>query len=279
MVTTQPTVSRHVIEVMGTVFTLDLRDDATDPSSVDRITADLRWVDATFSTYQPDSEIARLAAGKMKLTECAPEVAEILELCAWASRATGGYFSATADGRLDPSGVVKGWAVARASALLVASGSACHAVNGGGDIQTVGEPEPGRCWRTGIADPLLPDRVLAVVTGAGLAIATSGSAERGHHILDPFSGRPATALLSVSVVGPDIVAADVYATAAVAMGELAPGWLASLPDYEALVVYATGDRWHTPGLGAHLDESWRGRIATEGDAPPDGDPSSGTRSP
>lgn len=251
MVTARAIASRHVIEVMGTVFTLDLRDPATDPAVIDAVTTDLRWVDAIFSTYKPDSQISRLAAGDLTITQCAREVAEVLDLCAWATQETGGYFSATIAGRLDPTGVVKGWAISRASHLLTAAGSRRHAVNGGGDIQTVGQPQPGQDWRTGIAHPLLPDEVLAVVTGSGLAITTSGTAERGEHILDPFTGKPATTLISVSVVGPDIVAADIYATAAVAMGDRAPGWLADLPGYEALVVYPHGNVWRSPGFDAY----------------------------
>lgn len=244
-------VTRHVVEVMGTVFSLDVRDGDLPPGVLAAVEADLRWVDATFSTYRADSDVSRLAAGAVRLDACAPEVAEVLDLCASYGRATDGYFTATPGGRLDPSGLVKGWAVARASRLLTAAGLRPHAVNGGGDVQTVGSPAPGAHWRVGVADPLHPGGLAVVVAGSDIAVATSGVAERGHHIVDPYTGRPATDVASATVVGPDIVAADVYATAAVAMGAAARDWLLRLPGHAAFVVWADGTRWATPGFARY----------------------------
>src|SRR3569833_1484221 len=109
----------------------------------------------------------------------APEGAEILRRCAELTRVTKGCFSAYAGGVLDPSGLVKGWAVERASAMLRAAGCPRHSVGGGGDVQGGRAPEPGRPWRLGIADPVRPGRIAAVVTGEDLAVATSGTGERG----------------------------------------------------------------------------------------------------
>lgn len=251
--------SRHVIAVMGTVFSLDIRADILDPAVLDAVTHDLRWVDEVFSTYRPDSQISRLATGVLRVEDCAPEVGQVLELCAEYSRRTNGYFTATPGGRLDPSGLVKGWAIARASALLTAKGLRRHAVNGGGDVQTVGEPEPGRCWRIGVTHPFQPGRLATVVSGTGIAVATSGTAERGSHIVNPFTGQPATEIASATVVGADIVSADVFATAAVAMGTAARGWLQTLPDYAGYLMHADGEQWAT--------ESFR-RYLPAGDEPP-----------
>jgi thiamine biosynthesis lipoprotein len=72
--------------------------------------------------------------------------------------------------------VVKGWAVERASEILRAGGSRAHTVNGGGDLQLVGEPRPGRPWRIGVAHPLRPGALATVVTvGGDHAVATSGT--------------------------------------------------------------------------------------------------------
>jgi thiamine biosynthesis lipoprotein len=75
----------------------------------------------------------------------------------------------------------------------------------------------------------------------GLAVATSGSYERGQHIVNPVSGRAPTGVLSVTVTGPDLGLADAYATAAFAMGEDGPGWTAGLDGYEAMTILA-GDQ-------------------------------------
>ena len=56
--------------------------------------------------------------------------------------------------------------------------------------------------------------------------------------VDPRTGLPADALVSVTVVGPSLMWADVYATAACAYGDDAMAWLETLEEYEALIVYA-----------------------------------------
>ncbi|MEV6109851.1 FAD:protein FMN transferase [Streptomyces sp. NPDC051940] len=235
---------------MGTVFSFDLRVPATRAvrHALAEAVASLHHVDAVFSTYRPDSAISRLARGETALGACPPEVAEVLALCADAARATDGWFTSRPGGVLDPSGLVKGWAVDRAADLLVAAGAANACVNGGGDIRLCGEAAPGVPWRTGIADPLRPGRLRAVVTGRDLAVATSGTAERGAHILDPHTGRPATGPASVTVAGPRLAQADAYATAAFATGERTPAWLARLPGYTALTVTRSGEAWATPGF-------------------------------
>jgi thiamine biosynthesis lipoprotein len=240
---------RHVEHVMGTVVSFDVR--TADASLAAAIADAVRWlhrVDEVFSTYRPDSQIERLARGEIELAACDPDVVAIFALCDEIGRETDGYFSARFAGRLDPTGVVKGWSVERASQILVAAGSAAHSVNGGGDVQTVGEPEPGRPWRVGIAHPLHPGALASVVEVSGSAVATSGSAERGAHVLDPFTGRPAVELLSVTVVGPDLTRTDAYATAAFSMGHRSRDWLERLPAYEGMAISADGTGWATSGF-------------------------------
>jgi thiamine biosynthesis lipoprotein len=233
---------------MGTVFSFDLRPPYVPGDVLDGVVAWLHRMDATFSPYRRDSDISRLARGEITLAGCAPEVGEILGLCERLAEATGGCFSAYASGALDPSGAVKGWAVERASAMLSAAGSRDHSVNGGGDLRLSGGPEPGRPWRIGIADPLRPATVATVVEGRDMAVATSGTAERGAHIIDPRTGRPATELASVTVVGPSLTTADAYATAAFVMGDAARDWIESLAGHEAHAVRADGRTWTTSGL-------------------------------
>jgi thiamine biosynthesis lipoprotein len=86
------------------------------------------------------------------------------------------------------------------------------------------------------------------VDARDLAVATSGTSERGAHVLDPNRHVPADELASVTVIGPSLTWADGYATAALAMGLAAPDWLAGLDGYEALVVDAGGAACRTPGF-------------------------------
>ena len=225
---------------MGTVFTIDIRDPGPWAEAVDEVVAWLHQVDEVFSTYKPGSDISRIRRGELAVADAHPDIAAVLDLCAMIEEETGGYFSAAWDGALDPTGLVKGWAIEEASRLLLIHGSRNHAINGGGDVQCSGEPAPGEPWRVGIADPVDPTRVLAVVAGNDIAVATSGVAERGAHIVNPLTGTTPHDLASATVVGPSLTWVDAYATAAFAMGREALAWMGRVPGHEALVVSAEG---------------------------------------
>jgi len=241
---------RHAEHVMGTVVSFDVPDWAD--QVLGRAVGWLHWVDATFSPYRDDSDVSRLGRGSVTLADCAPELAEVLAACADVSARSGGYFTIRPGGQFDPSGYVKGWAIERAAAMLTAAGSAEHSVNGGGDIQCVGGHGPGQPWRVGIADPLRPGSLALVVSGQDFAVATSGVAERGAHILNPHTGQPATGLASITVVGASLAASDAYATAAFAMDPAARDWVESLDGYEAFAITPGGETWQTSGFRAYL---------------------------
>ena len=241
----------RVEDIMGMPIGIDLRDAHVDHTVLDQAFAWLRWVDATFSTYQPDSEMSRLNRGKLTLAEAHPDVRAVLERCDELREETGGYFDTRTDhlpleltsvtGALtstgiDPSGLAKGWAVDRAAQILDAAGARNYSINAGGDVRVRGGALPQASWRVGIQHPFQRDKVAAVVSASDLAIATSGAYARGQHIVDPHTGSPPTGVLSVTVVGPDLATADAYATAAFAMGEAGPMWTARLIGYEALTI-------------------------------------------
>ena len=243
----------HVEHCMGTVFTIDVRDDAADgdwAAAIGSAVALLHHVDRVFSTYRADSDISRLRRGELRLRDAHPDVRTVLDLCADVQLDTRAAFSAMRGGRLDPTGLVKGWAIDRADAVLRAHGSANHAVNGGGDVLVAGSAAPGRAWGVGIVDPADRGRVLETVLVRDAAVATSGTAERGAHIDDPATGRPATDVLSATVVGPQMTLADAYATAAFVMGRDAIDWIAGVPGYEAMLVAADGTRLTSRGWAA-----------------------------
>ena len=235
---------------MGTTITLDIVDI---PERADaRIMADATFdwfaeVDRRFSTYRPDSEVSRLDRGE-PADVLHPDLRHVLEACERMREATRGYFDAYATGRFDPSGYVKGWSVQVASDRLRDAGLVNHCINAGGDVRVYGEGPEGDGWRVGVRHPKRTDAVAWIVVGTDLAVATSGTYERGFHVLDPFRGAPATHLCSVTVTGPDLGVADAYATAAVAMGERGPEWLAGLDGYECAVVTSEGAAMRSPGL-------------------------------
>jgi len=240
---------RRVEQIMGTGISLDLADDLPGLDTLaDDVFAWLRLVDARFSTFKADSEVCRLDRGELALADASADLRAVLDRCADLWRETDGYFDAYATGRLDPSGYVKGWAVQVASDRLLAAGAANHCLNAGGDVRVRGRPAPGRAWRVGVQHPWQALAVCHVVVGTDLAVATSGTYERGCHVVDPHTGRPAAELRSVTVVGADLGTADAYATAAVAMGPAGLAWLAALDGYESAVVTEDGRSFRSAGL-------------------------------
>jgi thiamine biosynthesis lipoprotein len=233
----------RVEHIMGTAISFDLRDPEVDARLVEAAFEWLRQVDARFSLYNPQSEISRLGRGELIVEECHTDVGDVLSLCEDLRAETHGVFNAwrcRPDGRLDPSGVVKGWAVERAAALLERGGARNFCLNAGGDMVVRGEPDPGRAWRIGIRHPHDAGAVAAVVQGNHLAVATSGAYERGDHIVDARTGVPARTLLSMTVAGPSLTMADAYATAGFAMGMAGITWVAARPGYAPFAVTDAG---------------------------------------
>jgi FAD:protein FMN transferase len=243
----------------------DALDAAVLEPAVDAVFAWFQRVDDLFSTWRDDTEISRIGRGELTVSDASDEVRTVLALCERVREETGGAFDVTAGARarveprpglgpLDPSGLVKGWAVERAAATLRDAGAVSFSINAGGDVVVRGAPTPGASWRIGIRHPGEPDKVAAVVGVVDLAVATSGRYERGDHVLDPRTGLPATGLASVTVVGPDLALADAYATAIVVMGVDGVRWIATLDGYDAMVITDESRVISTPGFARHRVE-------------------------
>jgi thiamine biosynthesis lipoprotein len=249
-------VRRYVEHVMGLPFSLALRGrhaaDARGAAAWQAALAVLREADEVFSTYRAGSVVSRLGRGDITLADCsgdvAAQVAEVLAVGAAAERASGGAFAVRRGGVLDPSGVVKGWAAERAAAHLLALPDTDFCLSAGGDVtcRTLDPAAPP--WRVGIEDPHDTGRLVAVVPVHTGAVATSGTARRGAHIVDARTGLPPTGIASVTVVGGSLADVDVDATAAFALGPDAAPWLRAR-GRTGLVVHADG-RTVTVGAGA-----------------------------
>ena len=208
----------------------------------------LHRADEIFSTWKPDSPVSRLRRGELSSGQAPAEVAEILGLCAVARDLSGGWFDPWAvPGGFDPSGYVKGWAAQNALAAFRTSAICGVLVNAAGDIASSGGLGDGTPFRIGIADPFAPLRLAEIVELTG-AIATSGTYERGAHLIDPRSGRPAARAASASVTGPDLGLADALATALAVAGEQGLALIDRLDGYEALIINPDGGKRRTQGF-------------------------------
>lgn len=209
------------------------------------VMAELRWVDQVFSTWKPASYVSRLGRGEIALADCPPEVAEVLALGEQAERESGGAFScflpAEGAGRVfDPTGVVKGWAVQRAVVHLRALAGTDFSLSAGGDLICHTWRPDGEPWHIGIEDPFDPSRLLATVPVHNGAVATSGTAHRGSHLVDARTGRAPEGVGSVTVVADSLTWADIDATAAYARGAGAADWLRGRPGRVGVVVWSDG---------------------------------------
>ena len=170
----------HRVEhVMGMPILVDIRDDDVDEKVFSDVFGWFVWVDRVFSTYKNDSEISRINRGELELAAADPCVLTVLGLCEDLRATTDGYFDARASSPelLDPSGLVKGWSVDRAAAILDSAGVRRYAVNAGGDLVV-----RGGAWQVGIQHPLERGEVAKVIAIEDLAVATSAEYARGRHV-------------------------------------------------------------------------------------------------
>jgi thiamine biosynthesis lipoprotein len=244
-----PDTARYVEHVMGMPISLALRgrhtDDAAARAAWAQVMTGLREADRVFSTYRPDSAVSLLARGDIDLEDCPPEVAEVLALADLARISSGGAFDVRRPGPdggivLDPSGVVKGWAVEQAARALTDLADTDFCLSAGGDMTCRTVDPDGRPWRIGVEDPADPRRLLAVVPVFTGAVATSGTAHRGQHLVDARTGLPPAGVASVTVIAGSLTWADVDATAAYAQGRDAARWLETRPGRSGLVVWDDG---------------------------------------
>lgn len=242
---------RRVERAMGTMISLYLPDGGAGSPAVNAAFDWFHQVDDRFSPFKPDSEVSRVMRGRVPLSEVSADLAEVLEIADAVEALSGGAFDIRGhreDGRPDPTGVVKGWSVDRAGAILAAAGIDRFFISAGGDVLVHGGQEWAVPWKVGIAHPFAPDAVALVLQGIDLAVATSGTTERGQHITDPHSGAAATEFLTVTVAGPDLARADAYATAAFAMGTEGLRWVEALPGYYAAGITHDARLMSTRGL-------------------------------
>jgi len=218
----------------------------------------LHDADEVFSTWKSDSPMSRLRRGEVSVRDTPAEIGEVLELCATARSLSRGWFDPWAmPGGLDPTGLVKGWAVERAADRLARGGVAGALVDAGGDLTTFGSPAPGQLWRVGVRHPWRRDALACVVTAEG-AVATSATYERGAHLVDPFSGAPTDRVASATVTGPSLAIADALATALAVAGVQLLDAVESLAGYEAYVIGHTGGEESTSGFAVVHDPAGQG---------------------
>ena len=238
--------------LMGMPIAVEIVDPAATEADLARVFAYFRWIDETFSTYKEESEISRINRGELAEDGYSEAMKTVLALCEQTRRETEGYFDIQRDGLLDPSALVKGWAIWQAAQQLGEAGFSNFYIDAGGDIQTAGTKE-GRPWRVGIRNPFNREQNVKIVALAGEGIATSGSAIRGQHIYNPHRPEELIAeIVSLTVIGPNVYEADRFATAAFAMGRRGIAFIERLPGFEGYMIDASARATLTSGFERYV---------------------------
>jgi thiamine biosynthesis lipoprotein len=195
-----------------------------DPATVAAVLE--RW-EETFSLFRPGSELSRVNRSPARVLTVSPLFAHALDVALGMADETEGLVDPTLRGRrcevvlsgrilsrppglaLDLNGVVKALAVDEAAATLDGHGF----VSVGGDLAV-----------RGAVDVALPAGGAIRVVAGGLA--TSGTASRGAHLVDPTTGRASGSCWEqVTASGGTCLDADVAAKAGFLLGDRGPEWL------------------------------------------------------
>jgi thiamine biosynthesis lipoprotein len=235
---------------MGMPITVEIVDTGVTQSAINMVYDYCRYIDETFSTYKDSSEISRINRHELSVEDCSDDMKTVFRLSEQTRLETNGYFNIQKpDGSIDPSGLVKGWAIWKAADLLKEKGYAHFYVEAGGDMQTSGHNAEGETWRVGIRNPFQLEDIVKVVTLNNCGMATSGTYIRGQHIWNPHApGKNTTDIVSLSVIGPNVYEADRFATAAFAMGKDGIHFLERLDGFEAYMIDTAGIATMTSGF-------------------------------
>jgi thiamine biosynthesis lipoprotein len=239
--------------MMGMPVTLEVVDAGATQELFDTVFAYFQSIDERFSTYKEQSEISLINRHELNPDQASPDMRTVLALAEETRLKTKGYFDVYREGTIDPSGLVKGWAIYNAAEEIRQRGFENFYVEAGGDFQVVGKNSLGQNWRVGIRSPFDLHEIVKVLSISDRGVATSGTYIRGQHNYNPKTpGKLITDVVSLTVIGPDITNADCYATAAFAMGRDGIAFIESLAGYEGYMIDKDRRATFTSGFARYV---------------------------
>jgi len=239
--------------IMGMPITVEVKD-TNDTKSIKEVFDYFNFVDSIFSTYKDTSEISRINIGELRVNQASSEVKEILKLAEETKKKTNGYFDIVRnDETIDPSGIVKGWAIHQASKILIKNNIKDFYIDAGGDIQTSKPNRAENFWDIGIQNPFKTNEIIKIVSIQNKGMATSGTYNRGQHIYNPFKRKADIEdIVSITVIGPNIYEADRFATAAFAMGKEGIYFIENLEGFEGYQITREGFATMTTAFNKYI---------------------------
>lgn len=238
--------------IMGMPVTVNVVDKRVTGEDINEIFSYFHYIDSKFSTYKENSEISQINKGRLKEYQYSNEMKKILFLSEKTKKETDGYFDININGILDPSGIVKGYAIFEAAKALKVKGFDNFYVEIAGDIQVYGKNEKNDFWKIGIQSPFNLGELVKVVKLKDKGIATSGTYIRGNHIFNPKQKNKVKDIVSITVIGPNVYDADRFATAAFAMGGKGIEFIEKLKGFEGYMIQKDKKAVYTSGFENYI---------------------------
>jgi thiamine biosynthesis lipoprotein len=241
--------------IMGMPIAIEILDEDVTDEIFEKVFDYFHYVDNKFSTYKKDSEITLINEGKILPKNFSQDMKTVLKLSARTKKETNGYFDIHTNGKINPSGLVKGWAILNGAKILENLGFQNFYVDAGGDIQASGKNKNGKTWRVGIKNPFKQTEIVKTIYADNIGVATSGTYIRGQHIYNPHQpNKKITDIVSLTVIGPNVYEADRFATPAFAMGKKGIDFVENLPGLEGYMVDKDGIATMTSGFEKYTTE-------------------------
>lgn len=238
--------------VMSMPVIVNVIDRLVSKSDMEEVFTYLRQTDKRFSTYRDESETQKINRGEILEMDYSAEMRRVLALNKKTKSNTSGYFDIFYKGRLDPAGIVKGLAIYEGSKILKDKGFHDFYLEIAGDIQVQGFNEEGEKWQIGIEDPFSRGNLVKVVKLSNQGIATSGTYIRGKHIYNPIDQIYADEIVSITVIAPNVLEADRFATASFAMGKDGINFLESRKNLEGYMITKEKKAYFTKGFEQYV---------------------------
>ncbi len=234
-------------------ITLEIIDKGVEKKDFKKVFDYFKYIDNTFSTFKKNSEISRINKGKIKKEKWSSDMRTIFDLSEKTRKETNGYFNIYRNGKYDPLGIVKGWAIKNAADLLKKKGFKNFFIDAGGDIQVSGKNKEGKSWKIGIRNPFKRNENVKVLSLSDKGVATSGTYIRGQHIQNPNNPkRKITDIVSVTIIGANVFEADRFATATYAMGKAGIKFIENLKGFEGYMINKDGIATYTSNFNKYV---------------------------
>ena len=242
--------------LMGMPATIEIVDFFASKADLEKVFSYFKYVEEKFSPFRSDSELSAINRGQIKESDWSQDMKIIFELSEKTKKETNGYFDIVANnGKYNPSGLVKGWAIYNGALILKNLGFKNFYVEIAGDIQVFGKNSDGQAWKIGIKNPFSQKEIVKAVYLKDQGIATSGTYIRGQHIYNPQNrNEKITDIVSLTVIGPNIYEADRFATSAFAMGRQGINFIENLSGFEAYMIDKNKIATMTGNFNKYLNE-------------------------